>query len=288
MRPARRAAVAELATIGTLAAWNFGRLRVGDRVRIPANLATAATALGIAWAGGARGSDLGLDPARAAPGARLGFEVAVPVVAAVGVIVALPRTRHLLADEKIHATTRGEAAFETLVRIPFETAVAEELMFRGALVALGSRARSRRSALLTSSCCFGIWHVVPTLGSLARGAGGESLPAPASTVAVVAATTLAGAGLAWLRLRSDSIVAPIVVHAALNMSAFVAVRATRGRGRSQPGDAVAQQGEREQHDDDRGDGTRVANEPIAHLVEQTLRPVGGNEQTHDRRQQRQE
>ncbi len=284
MTPTRRAAGAELAATCALTAWNFGRARVGDRARLPANLGVAAVILGIARAGGVRGADLGLDPARAARGARLGAKVAVPVVLTVGALVAIPRTRRLLADEKISATTRGEAAFETLVRIPLETALAEELMFRGALLALGSRVRSRRTAVVTSSCCFGIWHVVPTLGSVARGAGSESLPAPASTIAVVAATTLAGLGFAWLRIRSESIVAPIIVHAALNMSAFAAIRATH----SQTGEAVAQQGESEQHDDDSRDGARIADEPVAHPVKHARGPVGGNEQADDREQQRQQ
>ncbi|MFL6223389.1 MAG: hypothetical protein ACJ75K_11320 [Actinomycetes bacterium] len=37
-------------------------------------------------------------------------------------------------------------------------------------------------------------------------------------------TAAAGLGFSWLRFRGDSVVAPAVVHAALNSSAFVAAR----------------------------------------------------------------
>ena len=48
----------------------------------------------------------------------------------------------------------------------------------------------------------------------------------ASTAAVVATTTAAGAGFAWLRLRADSVIAPVIAHAALNMVAFAGMRMT--------------------------------------------------------------
>jgi membrane protease YdiL (CAAX protease family) len=47
----------------------------------------------------------------------------------------------------------------------------------------------------------------------------------AAAASVVAATAGAGAGFAWLRLRSGSVVAPMLVHATLNMTAFAGVRA---------------------------------------------------------------
>jgi membrane protease YdiL (CAAX protease family) len=40
----------------------------------------------------------------------------------------------------------------------------------------------------------------------------------------VAVTAVAGLGFSWLRFRADSLVAPVVVHAALNSSAFAAAR----------------------------------------------------------------
>jgi membrane protease YdiL (CAAX protease family) len=42
-------------------------------------------------------------------------------------------------------------------------------------------------------------------------------------------TAAAGAVFAGLRLRSGSIAAPVIAHAALNMAAFAGVRITRAR-----------------------------------------------------------
>ena len=59
------------------------------------------------------------------------------------------------------------------MRIPLETALAEEIIFRGVLLGLGLRTRPRLGAVVSSSIWFGLWHVYPTLGSIGRGGGGE-------------------------------------------------------------------------------------------------------------------
>jgi membrane protease YdiL (CAAX protease family) len=80
-----------------------------------------------------------------------------------------------------------------------------------------------------SSALFGCWHILPTLDTLALNPLGETVGGnPARTggtvLASVAVTALAGLGFSWLRFRGDSVVAPVVVHAALNSSAFAAGR----------------------------------------------------------------
>jgi membrane protease YdiL (CAAX protease family) len=111
--------------------------------------------------------------------------------------------------------------FHTLLRIPFGTALAEELLFRGALQGIFEVRHSRRVARALSGLLFGLWHVIPTVQQLAthpaRGAVGSRATARAGVVAgVIAATMLAGYGFAWLRDRSGSLAAPVVAHAALN------------------------------------------------------------------------
>ena len=121
-----------------------------------------------------------------------------------------------------------------MVRIPLETALAEEVIFRGVLLGLGLRSRSRIGAVVSSSIWFGLWHVYPTLGSLGRGGGGgvvgdQPHHVGGATAGVVAATAGAGVLFAVLRLRSGSVAAPVIAHAALNMAAFAGVRLTAGR-----------------------------------------------------------
>jgi CAAX protease family protein len=225
----QRAVAAELAAIGCIGLYNILLTRIRRRARLPANLGAAVALAGLARASGIRPLELGLSRADVGRGTRIGLVAAVPVAAASAGAVAIPRTRRLLTDEKITGTSPTEAVFETFVRIPLETALAEEVIFRGVLLALGLRSRSRGWAVVTSSMLFGLWHVAPRLGALGRSANGRpNARATSSTAAVVATTALAGAGLAWLRLHARSVVAPSLAHAALNMVAFAGVRITGG------------------------------------------------------------
>ena len=45
-----------------------------------------------------------------------------------------------------------------------------------------------------------------------------------AVLAVMLSTTAAGGVFAWLRLRSHSVLAPVLAHAAVNMSAYLAGR----------------------------------------------------------------
>jgi membrane protease YdiL (CAAX protease family) len=225
----------ELAAVGSVALYNvISHRHIGARARLATNVGAAAALVALARGAGLGLSDLGLEPQDLRGGLRTGLAAAVPIVAGVAAAVAVPRTRQLLADEKIIGAGRAEAAFETFVRIPLETALAEEVIFRGVLLGLGLRYRSRPVAVVSSSVWFGLWHVYPTLATLVRGGGGALVGdrthmKGGATAAVVAATAGAGVLFAALRLRSGSVVAPVIAHAALNMAAFAGVRLTAGR-----------------------------------------------------------
>jgi membrane protease YdiL (CAAX protease family) len=225
-----RAIGSEVVAIGLVAAYNIGVTRIRRRARLPANVGAAAALVGLARVSGVSASELGLARANVGRGFRVGLLASAPLAVTVAGAVAAPSTRRLLADEKVTGTGPAEAVFETLVRIPLETALAEEVIFRGVLLALGQRSRSRGWAVATSSALFGLWHVVPTLEALSRRDDGDSARVPASTTGIVAATAVAGAGFAWLRLCAGSVVAPILAHATVNMVAFAGVRLTADAG----------------------------------------------------------
>jgi uncharacterized protein len=201
-----------------------------DAVHVPANSGVAAAFMLAARRDGATLDDLGLGPARAGPGIRTGLAYALPTVAAVAVAAAIPTTRRFFSDPRVVQHGDERAAYEVAVRIPIGTALPEELIFRGALFALLRRRGSTARALALSSVLFGLWHVFPALDSLpanatdaARGRvrPGRWVLAASGTVL---ATTVAGYGFGLLRTRSGSVLAPALVHAALNTSAFVATR----------------------------------------------------------------
>ena len=215
----RRAVAAELAAIGCVAVYSIVVTRIRRRARLRRISERRSRSQPSPRMSGASPSELGLSRANVGRGTRIGLIAAAPLAAASAGAVAIPRTRRLLIDERITGASPTEAVFETLVRIPLETALAEEVIFRGVLLALGLRSRSRGWAVVTSSMLFGLWHVVPALSPLARGASGRpNARATAPTAAVVAATAIAGAGLR------------------------VATTPRRQRGRSQPCPRRAQHG----------------------------------------------
>ena len=115
------------------------------------------------------------------------------------------------------------------MRIPLGIALAEELIFRGALMGVFLRRRSPLVAVLLSSAVFGAWHIYPTLHSLstnpAAGRAATGFWAALGIVSgVVAVTAAAGAGLAWLWLKSGSIVAPWLAHTCLNLFSYLGGR----------------------------------------------------------------
>src|SRR5262249_40253178 len=76
-------------------------------------------------------------------------------------------------------------------------------------------------ASLVTSVLFGLWHIAPTLGTMsdnhefktaAASVAGQSLV----VLGAIAVTSAAGLAFCWLRLKSRSLVAPVIAHAATN------------------------------------------------------------------------
>jgi membrane protease YdiL (CAAX protease family) len=110
-----------------------------------------------------------------------------------------------------------EVLFKSLIRVPLGTAIAEELFFRGVLFGMWAKARGFIQALFWCSLAFALWHVGPTIANQCPGA-------PTLVVSIgrdVAVTMALGAALVLLRRVTRGIVAPIIVHAALNSSLVV-------------------------------------------------------------------
>jgi uncharacterized protein len=87
-----------------------------------------------------------------------------------------------------------------------------------------------------SSVPFGLSHILPTLSTMSQTTLNQHLACrplrqAAFVAGNVAVTGVAGAGFAWLRLRSGSVLAPLLAHALLNDSALVAGRAAHLLGR---------------------------------------------------------
>jgi membrane protease YdiL (CAAX protease family) len=221
----------QIAFASAVLAYNVAVNRLIPRAGyVPANLAAALLAVAAARWCGVPPADMGLRHDRLGRGLRVGLVAALLIVAAIALAVAVPATRIYLADRAIGGGT-GHVAYELLVRVPLGTALSEELIFRGAMLGLFLQRHPRRVAVAMSSLVFGFWHVLPTLETLHLNAVGSlnqggALRTGGAVLVSVLTTTAAGWGFAWLRFRSDSILAPILTHASVNASALFAGRLT--------------------------------------------------------------
>jgi uncharacterized protein len=216
------------AGIATLAYGAVLNRALPEVVHIPASLTAAATSLTAARRAGVSVAALGLAPDRVRSGVRVGLAVGAPIVAGIGVASRLRATSGYFDDARVMQAGPRRVVYEAAVRIPIATALGEELIFRGALLGLFRRKHSTAAAVAASSLLFGLWHVLPTLEGLALNPPAEGDHTTRHKIGVVAgtvaATAAAGVGFSLLRIRSGSVLAPVVVHAAINSSAFIAAR----------------------------------------------------------------
>lgn len=142
----------------------------------------------------------------------------VMTVIAVGAL--MPLTRPLFLNDN-YATLSG-AVIASMVIIPLQTVIPEELAFRGVLQGALTRAWGFRSVALVGSLLFGLWHIATSLGltsnnvGFTRLFGGGIAGEIAGVLLAVAATAVAGFVFSWLRRRSGSLLAPIALHWSLN------------------------------------------------------------------------
>ena len=211
------------------------------------SLVTAVGLTSFAGRAGCSRADLGLGTEDLGSGLRLGLGAAATAAGVVVVSASLPATRRFFGDRRVSDVGRAEAAYHLAVRIPLATALAEELLFRGALLALFRQRRSPQAAVLWTSLLFGAGHVLPTIDHYQGNQASALLADPGTgqrlaVVATVASTTGAGVVFAWLRLRSRSLLAPVLAHAALNISAYLAGRRLVDRSLATPPRPVIQSG----------------------------------------------
>lgn len=150
--------------------------------------------------------------------------VTTAVIATMGAItLTIPETREAAgSDARVDELTLVGLVYAVGVRIPIGTAAFEEFLFRGVLLAVWLRTAGLRWALTWTSLAFGAWHVVPTLELLEANRSDAAPVVLAGVVAAgVVATTVSGALFSWLRLWSHGLVAPWLVHSAINAGALV-------------------------------------------------------------------
>lgn len=203
----------------------LNNLVLGEGAYVVVNLLASAVVVGWARAAGVTWEHLGLTRDRLRRGATVGA-VAALLIAGLVVVLATVAWPPGAAVASETAADQAEAglAWSVLVRIPFGTALPEELLFRSVVLGVFLAAMPHGRAIRWSALLFGLWHVLPTADQ-ASAVDGAAAHLPATVlvvVAVVAATTAAGYAFAWLRVRAGSVLAPVAAHTSVNASALLA------------------------------------------------------------------
>ncbi len=169
---------------------------------------------GLGWA------ELGLGREHWKSGAAYAAGAVASVMAVVAVGALLPLTRPMFMNQ--HYATISGALLASMIIIPLQTVIPEELAFRGVLHGALNRAWGFRGVALAGSLLFGMWHIATSLGltssnvGFTRIFGGGVVGMVAGVVLAVVATAAAGFVFSWLRRRSGSLLAPIALHWSLN------------------------------------------------------------------------
>ena len=147
----------------------------------------------------------------------------IGLVAAIYVIGSFFRkTRQAFKDESIGGLSGGRLAFQALVEVPFGTVMLEEIAFRAVLFSMLARRFGVGWAIAISALLFGIWHVLPSIGTHERNpalgsvVGGGIRGNVLAVAGSVLTTTLAGVLFALMRIVSGSVIAPMGLHWATN------------------------------------------------------------------------
>jgi membrane protease YdiL (CAAX protease family) len=169
---------------------------------------------GLGWA------ELGLSREHWKAGVGYALAAVAVVVSVIAVGALLPWTRPMFMNNN-YATVSG-ALIASMIVIPLQTVIPEELAFRGVLHGALDRAWGFRGVAAAGSLLFGLWHIATSLGltssnvGFTRMFGGGILGTVAGVVLAVMATAVAGFVFTWLRRRSGSLLAPIALHWSLN------------------------------------------------------------------------
>ena len=204
MRPSKLRAVALAAA---LVGWSFAAPRVRWHPIPNASLGTALVA--------STRSPLGLRPPALWSGIRYGLVTGAAAAIGVAAMTALPPVRRAMAQRDLPE----HPGRWLLLSIPIGTVWAEEAAYRATLGTVAEEAFGPTRGRLLQAAAFGLWHIVD-----ARITGQP-------VIGTVLATGIAGWFFGWLRARSGSVAAPMLVHLAVNEAAGLAALGVQRRAR---------------------------------------------------------
>jgi membrane protease YdiL (CAAX protease family) len=181
------------------------------------NVVSVGLLVGLARSASMTADEVGTQREFLGAGLRWGGLAFVVISGLLLVAAALPATSGFFDDDRVDVST-AELWLKVLVVIPIGTVLLEELAFRGVLLGLLRRLTSTTTAVVAAAVLFGLWHVPTAWNTSSASSSATRLGAVAGTVV---ATTLAGFAFCFLRLRSRSLLAPMLAHIATNSVTFL-------------------------------------------------------------------
>ena len=197
------------------------------------NIGISVVAIMLGLAFGLSYTNMGISPKHVLPGFYVAVAATAVIVTVTLFISVIPPLRRFFLGGDLAKASGKLIAYEAAIRIPFGTALVEEILFRGVLFGLFMVHYNSIVAIVASSIIFGLWHIFPTINSLehnkimaakTRGLKKRKFGAISGTVLI---TGSAGLIFAWLRLIAGSIIAPWLVHWSINASGVLGIAVAR-------------------------------------------------------------
>ena len=175
----------------------------------------------VAWIGFSQrltAKELGLSRQHAVRSASLG--VLVGLCAAVPALLFLrypPLVGEALQYSPLSSLSREALLWRVFVWMPLDTAIPEEIAFRGVLLAALRRRLANRSAVLLSAMLFAVWHgVIVTRTVALTNLEADPVLAVLGLLGAFLAVGVGGVLFALLRLATDHLAGSMVAHWAFN------------------------------------------------------------------------
>lgn len=155
----------------------------------------------------------------------IGLALSMPIIISIILFSSYPTFSKHFSRQPNQNYNWHQFAYELGFRIPFGTALSEEVIFRSVLFAILLSNHSVILAIIFDSIIFGLWHVFPTLHavkdheSLNNKLKNKHQRNMLAVFVSIITTSILGVGLALLTLKTKSFISAWVLHSAINGSA---------------------------------------------------------------------
>lgn len=202
---------------------------VPKKYHIVLNIFIAAVAILLGYSFGLNAYAMGIDLRFIGSGILVAIIASLVIIVATIIVATIPFLRRFFIGDNLSNASGKLITFEAAIRIPFSTALIEEVLFRGVLLGLFISHYNTLFALILSSLVFGLWHIFPTIASLEQNDAAQKLVGKKKSRAAigifgaVSVTAIAGFVFGWLRILANSIIAPWLVHWSINASGVIGI-----------------------------------------------------------------